>query len=316
MSSSTMRAARQDAFGGPDVLRVVEVPAPVALPTEVRVRVSAVGLNPVEALIRSGRFPLLGPPPFILGWDVAGVVEEVVPGVNRFAVGDEVFGMPFFPRAAAAYAEQVAAPSRQLVRKPRSLSHAEAAALPLAGLTAWQSLVDVAQVRAGQRVLIHGAGGGVGHLAVQLARGLGAHVIATVSEDKADLVRALGASELVDHRRVRFDEAVREVDVVLESVGGENALRSIRSLRPGGLLVTLVERTNDALRREVERAGRRFAGISVEPDPVGLEGLAAWVEAGKLRVHVARAYPFEEVAEAHARLDQGHIHGKLVLTLT
>lgn len=155
--SSTATRAGQQAFGGPEVLELTEVDRPAPLPTEVLVRVRAVGVNPVEAVIRSGRFPLLGEPPFILGWDVCGVVADIEPGVTRFRPGDEVYGMPFFPRPANAYAEYVAAPSRQLARKPASLSYAEAAALPLAGLTAWQALVDTARVAAGQRVLIHGA---------------------------------------------------------------------------------------------------------------------------------------------------------------
>src|SRR5581483_9262134 len=168
-----MRAITQERFGGPDVLQLIESPRPRPIPTEVLVRVHAIGLNPIETLIRSGAFPLLGQPPFILGWDISGVVEEVVPGTSRFKVGDEVYGMPFFPRAASGYAEYVAAPSRQLALKPRNIDHAHAAAIPLVGLTAWQSLVDIAKLEAGQRVLIHGAGGGVGHLAVQIAKALG-----------------------------------------------------------------------------------------------------------------------------------------------
>jgi len=144
-----MRAVIQTQFGEPDVLHLAEVPDPEPLPTEVLVRVHATSYNPVEAFVRDGRFPLLGQPPFILGWDLSGVVEEAVAGTNRFKPGDEVFGMPFFPRAASTYAEKVAAPSRQLALKPKSLSHEQAAGLPLAGLTAWQSLVDVAAVKPG-----------------------------------------------------------------------------------------------------------------------------------------------------------------------
>src|SRR5690349_21524667 len=153
-----MRALVQRTFGAPSVLELIEVDEPRPLPSEVVVKVHAIGLNPVEAFVRAGHFPLLGPPPFILGWDVSGIVESRVAGVNRFNIGDEVFGMPFFPRVAATYAEKVAAPSRQLVKKPAALSHTQAAALPLAGLTAWQSLTEAARVRPGQRVLIHGGG--------------------------------------------------------------------------------------------------------------------------------------------------------------
>lgn len=307
-----MKAIVQHQFGGPEVLRVEEVPRPTGLPTEVVVRVEAVGLNPVEAFVRAGGFPLIGQPPFVLGWDIAGVVEEVVPGTNRFKPGDEVFGMPLFPRAAGAYAEYVAAPARQLARKPRSLDFVHAAALPLAGLTAWQALHDVARVGPGQRVLIHAGGGGVGHLAVQIAKNLGAHVVTTVSADKLDFVRDLGADELVDYRARDFAETVRDVDVVIESIGGDYARRSLRTLKPGGMLVTLVERMNAALAADVIASGRRFAGVSVEPDASGLERLASWVDEGQLRVHVDETFSFAEVAHAHARLE-GSTRGKLVM---
>ncbi len=307
-----MRAIVQHRFGPPEVLAVEEVPDPDPLPTEVVVRAEAVGLNPVDAVVRSGRFPMLGPPPFILGWDVSGVVDAVVPGTHRFEVGDEVFGMPLFPRPARAYAERVASPSRQLARKPRGIDHIHAAALPLAGLTAWQSLVDIAHLQRGQRVLVHGAGGGVGHLAVQIAKGLGAHVTATAGADKLEFVRSLGADQLVDYRAQDFTEAVRDMDVVLESIGGGYAERSLRTLRRGGLLVTLVERTNAELAALTRTAGMRFAGVSVEPDGPGLETLAKWVDDGRLVVHVDEVFRFADAAPAHHRLERS-VRGKLVL---
>jgi NADPH:quinone reductase-like Zn-dependent oxidoreductase len=307
-----MRAITQYRLGDPEVLQLAEVDPPNPIPTEVLVRVSAIGLNPVEASIRRGSSPMLGQPPFILGWDISGVVEQVVPGVNRFQPGDEVYGMPMFPRPANAYAELVAAPSRQLARKPRSIDHAHAAALPLAGLTAWQSLLDVAQVQPGQRVLIHAAGGGVGHLAVQIAKGLGAEVIATASGAKADFVRKLGADEVINYEAEDFETVARDIDVVLESVGGDYAERSLRTLRPDGLLVTIVERTNAKLAAKVKASGRRFAGVIVEPDSAGLEQLAEWVDAGRLEVHVDETFPLAEAARAHRRLE-GSVKGKLVL---
>jgi NADPH:quinone reductase-like Zn-dependent oxidoreductase len=309
-----MRAARFDRYGGPEVLAVREVPRPTPLPTEVVVAVHAIGTNPVEAYIRSGAFPLVAPPA-IPGWDLSGVVDEVVPGVTRFAVGDEVFGMPLFPRAASAYAEYVAAPSRQLVRKPAALDHVHAAALPLAGLTAWQALVDTAGVAAGQRVLIHGAGGGVGHLAVQIAKARGAFVVATASAGKRDFVRGLGADQVIDYAAGDFAAQTGDLDVVLELIGKDYATRSIPLLRPGGLLVTAVERTNGALAAQVAAAGRRFAGITVEPDAQGLEALVALVEAGQLRVHVSHAIPLAEAARAHALYAEGGVTGKIVLTV-
>jgi NADPH:quinone reductase-like Zn-dependent oxidoreductase len=309
-----MRAIVQDTFGGPEVLRLVDVSDPAPLPTELVVLVKAIGVNPVETYIRAGRFPFAGQPPIILGWDISGVVESVVPGTNRFAPGDEVFGMPLFPRAAKAYAERVAAPSRQLARKPPSLGHDEAAALALAGLTAWQCLVDVAGVKAGDRVLIHAAAGGVGHLAVQIAKALGAQVIGTASPGKHGFVRGLGADEIIDYRSVDFTEIVKDADVVLETVGGDYGARSIETLRPGGLLVTIVDRLNRELAQKVSAAGRRFAGVTVEPDHGGLEALAALAETGKLKVHVEKAFPLEQAGDAHRYLVEAKPRGKIVLT--
>jgi NADPH:quinone reductase-like Zn-dependent oxidoreductase len=309
-----MRAVIQETFGGPEVLKVVELPSPSALPTELVVRVKAVGINPVEGFIRSGAFPLLGQPPFVLGWDVSGTVERVVPGTNRFAVGDEVYGMPMFPRAANAYAEQVAAPSRQLARKPSTIDHVHAAALPLAGLTAWQSLIDVASVKRGDRILVHAAGGGVGHIAVQIAKSRGAYVVATASAEKRAFVESLGADEVIDYRSVDFSATVRDIDIVLETVGGEYGERSLKTLRPGGLLVTIVDRLNEALASKAKLAGFRFAGVSVEPDHQGLEELARLVDEGQLKVHVERTFPLERVREAHQFLTT-QPKGKVVLTI-
>lgn len=310
-----MRAISQHRFGEPTVLELVDAPTPVPLPSEVLVRVHAAGVNPVDAMVRSGGFPLLGEPPFILGWDVSGVVEEVVPGVTRFEVGDEVYGMPFFPRPGNAYAEYVAVPSRQLARKPATIDHVHAAALPLVGLTAWQALVDTAQVQEGQRVLIHAGGGGVGHLAVQIAKARGAHVIATASAAKHDFVRTLGADEVIDYRNADFVEVVADLDVVLDTVGGPIGKRSISVLRPGGLLVTIVDRTDASLRAATIDAGRRFAGVTVEPDYVGLEALARLVDEGRLQPFVEHAVPFEKAAEAHELIESGRTQGKIVLSL-
>jgi NADPH:quinone reductase-like Zn-dependent oxidoreductase len=309
-----MRAISQLRFGGPDVLQVVEADRPRPVPSEVVVRVRAIGINPVEAKIRSGALPLLGDPPFVLGWDISGVVEEVVFGVTRFRPGDEVYGMPSFPRAANAYAEFVAAPSRQLALKPTTLDHAHAAALPLAGLTAWQGLVDAAHVDAGQTVLIHGGGGGVGHLAVQVAKLRGAHVSATASAAKRDFVERLGADVVLDYNRVDFTEEVGDLDVVLNLVGGDYGERSLQVLRPDGLLVTTVDRANAELAGKAEAAGIHLVGVTVEPDYVGLETLATLVDNQQLSVHVDQAFPFEKATDAHHLIESGHVTGKIVLT--
>jgi len=309
-----MRVITQHTLGGPEVLTVEDAPEPRPLPTEVLVRVRAIGLNPLEARLRAGEFPMLGRPPFVLGWDLSGVVEDS-PQTWRFRPGDEVFGMPLFPRAARAYAELVAAPALHLVRKPASLSHVEASALPVVGLTAWQGLVDLGGVGEGDRVLVHGGGGGVGHVAIQIAKALGAHVVTTASGSKRKFVEDLGADEVIDYTAVDFAEAVRDIDVVLDTLGGDTAGRSLAVLRPGGHLVTAVAEEDAALIAAYEAAGMRFSGVAVDPDPVALRGLVDLVEQGRLRVHVQRTFPFEQVADAHRLLDGGHLQGKLVLTL-
>ncbi len=309
-----MRVITQQLLGGPEVLTVVDAPAPRPLPTEVLVRVAAIGLNPIEAWLRSGDFPpLLGPPPFVLGWDVSGVVVESL--TWRFEPGDEVFGMPMFPRPGHAYAELLTAPGLQLVRKPPGLSHVEAAALPVVGLTAWQALVDVGGVTAGDRVLVHGGGGGVGHVAVQIAKARGAYVVATASGSKREFVEGLGADDVVDHTTVDFAEVVHDLDLVLDTIGGDTVERSLGVLRPGGHLVTAVAEGDAALTAKFEAAGLRFSGVAVDPDAVALQHLVDLVEQGALRVHVQETFPFERVADAHRVLDRGHLLGKVVLTV-
>ncbi|MFE7189746.1 NADP-dependent oxidoreductase [Kitasatospora sp. NPDC057541] len=307
-----MRAVVQQTVGGPEVLEVVETDRPTPLSAEVLVRVHAAGVNPVDAAVRSGMYPLLGEPPFGVGWDISGVVEEAAPGA-RFKVGDEVFGMPFFPRAATGYAEYVAVPSRQVARKPASLDHVQAAALPLAALTAWQGLVDAAGLAEGQRVLIHRAAGGVGHLAVQIAKARGAHVIALASEPKHEFVRSLGADEVIDYREEGFLERVGQVDVVFDSSSQGTA--SLAVLPEGGVLVSIMEHWNTALATEVEAAGRRFAGVSVEPDYASLEAIARLVDEGRIRPHIAETFPLEEAGKAHELIATGRTQGKIVLTV-
>ncbi|KAA0943129.1 NADP-dependent oxidoreductase [Streptomyces apricus] len=320
MSADTMRAVVQDAFGGPEVLRVQQVPRPVPLPTEVLVRVHAAGVNPVDWKTRagSGMAHVLGEPPFTVGWDVSGVVEEVGFGVTTLRPGDEVYGMPWFPRAGNAYAEYVTAPARQFARKPATLDHVRAAAVPLAALTAWQVLVDTAHVRAGQRVLVHAAAGGVGHFAVQFARHLGAHVIATASAARHAWLKELGAAESIDYTAAPFEEAVADVDVVVDLVGDDHdrtSTRSLEVLRPGGLLVAVPSGVSPELARAAEAAGVRTSAFLVEPDGAGLTAVAGLIDAGHVAVEVEETYPLEEAGTAHARGETGRTRGKLVLTV-
>ncbi|WP_395295342.1 NADP-dependent oxidoreductase [Kitasatospora hibisci] len=307
-----MRAVIQKSFGGPEVLEVVETERPAPLGAEVLVRVHASSVNPVDVGVRSGAYPLLGEPPYGVGWDISGVVEEAGPGA-RFKPGDEVFGMPFFPRAATGYADYVAVPSRQVARKPATLDHVQAAALPLAALTAWQGLVDAAGLTEGQRVLIHRAAGGVGHFAVQIAKARGAHVIALASEAKHDFVRGLGADEVIDYRTTDYTEAVADVDVVFDS--SSEGVRALEVLKPGGTLVSIMEHWNTELAAKIEEAGRRFAGVSVEPDYASLEAIAALVDEGRIRPHVTATFPLAEAGKAHELVGSGRVQGKVVLTV-
>ncbi len=316
----TMRAVTQDTFGDTSVLQVRQVPRPTPLPTEVLVRVHAAGVNPVDWKTRTGggMAGVLGSPPIILGWDVAGVVAEVGYGVTTLRVGDRVYGMPWFPRQAGGYAEYVTAPARQFAVIPDSLSFEHAAAVPLAALTAWQALVDAAHVTAGQRVVITAAAGGVGHFAVQFAKHLGAHVIAVASSRNADWLRTLGADEVVDYTAVRFEEEIQDADVVIELVGqgiDETSSRAVRTARPGGFMVAIPGGLSPEAARAAADAGVRITPILVEPDGHALARIADLIASGAVRVEVAEVYPLEQAALAHARGETHRTRGKLVLAV-
>jgi NADPH:quinone reductase-like Zn-dependent oxidoreductase len=247
---------------------------------------------------------------------VSGIVEEVGFGVTTLAPGDEVYGMPWFPRAAGGYAEFVTAPSRQFARKPRSITHEQAAAVPLAALTAWQSLIDTAHVQSGQRVLVHAAAGGVGHFAVQIARHLGAHVIGTASSARHDWLTGLGADELIDYTTVAFEEVLADVDVVLDLAGdarGSTSTRSLTVLRPGGLLIAVPGGVSPELAAAADAAGVRATPFLVEPDGAALTRIAELIDAGTIRVEVEEVFPLGEVARAHTRGQANRTRGKLVL---
>ncbi|WP_041832271.1 NADP-dependent oxidoreductase [Actinoplanes sp. N902-109] len=317
---TTMNAVRQHSFGGPEVLTVEQVERPAAQPTEVLVRVHAAGVNPVDVKTRagSGMAGVLGTPPVILGWDVAGVVEEAGFGVTTLAAGDKVYGMPWFPRQAGAYAEYVTAPSRQFARMPAGVSFEQAAAVPLAGLTAWQALVDTADLQPGRRVLITAAAGGVGHFAVQLAKHLGAHVIAVAGPRNQQWLTDLGADEVLDYTAGPFEKSVGDVDVVLDLVGDAvdaTSTRSLHTLRTGGLLIAVPSGVSPDLAAAAAAAGVRATGILVEPDGPALASIATLIEQGAITVEVAATFPLAEAAAAHRTLEEGHTRGKVVLTV-
>ncbi|WP_436778468.1 NADP-dependent oxidoreductase [Streptomyces sp. URMC 126] len=314
MSKKSMRAITQDTLGGPDVLRVSEVERPEPGIGEILVRVRAAGVNPIDLKTReAGMF--LGEPPFVLGWDVSGVVEAVGTGVRLFEVGDEVYGMPSFPAQAGAYAEYVAAPARHFAHKPARLDHVQAAALPLAALTARQALTDAGRVGRGRRVLIHAAAGGVGHFAVQIAKAHGAHVIGTARAARHDALRELGADELVDYTRTDVNATVRDVEFVLDTLGGRNTSATLATLRDGGTLVSLPGPEADEVVPEAAERGIKAGFMLVEPDRAGLLAITEMVEAGSLRPVVEKELPLEEAAEAHRLAERGGNLGKIVLTV-
>ena len=316
-----MRAVLIDEFGGRDKLRVADVPEPRLLPDGVRISIRAAGVNPVDWKTREGRqqprFPHVFP--LILGWDAAGVVEEVGPAVTRVQPGDEVFAYcrkHFIGEGT--YCEQVVVPQEFVAAKPASLDWAEAAAVPLAALTAWQCLTERLQLAEGETVLVHAAAGGVGHFAAQMAVALGARAIGTASARNEEFVRGLGA-EFVDYRD---GELPGRVDAALDPLGGE-ALE--RTLRLADRVVSIVQpagaggaqlsgRASSAPPTTLPASGGHLYHY-VRPDGVQLEGVARLVDEGLLRPHVERAFPLEEAAAAHELLEDGHVRGKLVLTI-
>jgi NADPH:quinone reductase-like Zn-dependent oxidoreductase len=314
MSEQTMKAIQQTELGGPEVLKLVEVPRPRPEPTEVLVRVHAAGINPADWKSRSRGLPV-GELPFIPGWDVAGVVEEVGFGVTTLAVGDRVFGMVRFPREGAAYAEYLTVPSRQLAIVPDQVDDVQAAALPLSSLTAWQTLVDTAEVGAGDRVLILAAAGGVGSLATQIAKDLGAYVIGTAGAEDHDYLRQIGADEAIDYRAVDVGTAVSDIDVVVDLVGGKTGLGAVPCLGDGGLIVTVPSGQTDLTALAVLAGDRvRTSAFLVEPDQIGMREIASRAARGKLAVRVGATFPLAEAAAAQAASESG-AGGKVVLTV-
>jgi NADPH:quinone reductase-like Zn-dependent oxidoreductase len=306
-----MKGVRIHAYGNADVLAYEDAPLPSITSHDLLVRVVAASVNPVDWKVREGylREMISYPLPLTLGWDVSGVVEAAGAGVSRFKVGDAVFSRPDIRRNGT-YAEYVAIREREVALKPRTVSHVEAASLPLAGITAWEALFTAAQLRAKQRVLIHAGSGGVGSLAVQLARSRQAYVIATTSGRNRDFVKSLGADEVIDYRAQPFEELVNDVDVVFDTIGGKVQDSSWSVLKPGGILVSIISAP------PAERAkalGIRSAFVFIEPNADILVRLADLVDIGSLRPIVSAEFALEDIAQAHALSQTGRAVGKIVL---
>ncbi len=301
-----MKAVRIHELGGAEVLRVEEVPEPEAGEGEVKVRVMAAGVNPADWKFRRGLIKVSLP--MTMGLDIAGVVEAVGAGVSDFAPGDDIFGK--VSPAYGGYAEYTVAKVTEIARMPRSIGYVEAAAVPTPGLTAWQALFDTAGLEAGQSALIHGAAGGVGMFAVQFAKWKGAYVIGTASGEHAGFVRDLGADEVIDYREQRFEEVVHDVDVVLDTVGGDTFERSWSVLKRGGFLVTLIAEVPEG---EAERRGVRAAHLATKSDGKELAQIAALTDEGRVKVVVAEVLPLSEARKAQEMSESRHVAGKIVL---
>lgn len=308
---ATMKAVRIHEYGGPEVLRYEDAPRPEAGPGEVLIRVHAASVNPVDWKVRAGyaKDRLKYKMPFIPGWDVSGVVEAVGSGVSRLKVGDEVYSRPDISRDGT-YAEYVVVKESEVALKPKSIDHVHAAAIPLAALTAWQALFDGAKLSAGQTVLIHGAAGGVGTFAVQFAKMKGARVIATASKKNHEFLRSLGADEVIDYNTTKFEDVVRDVDVVLDTITGETADRSYQVIKKGGIYVSILAPPSP---EKAAAHGVRTHHTFVQANAEQLNEIAKLVDSGKLKLTIEKVFPLAEARAAQELNAQGHTRGKIVL---
>jgi len=310
---ATMNAVRVHRYGGPEVLSYEQVQFPQPGPGEVLIRARAAGVNPLDWKFRNGYVKDLIPLPLpaIPGWDFAGVVAATGAFVEGLQPGDEVFGMSDLSRGGA-YAEYIVVQDSEVALKPTSIDYLRAAAIPVSALTAWQSLFDAAELSAGQSVLIHGAAGGVGSFASQLAKWRGAYVIGTASEHNHQFVRRLGVDEVIDYRTTRFEENFRNIDVVLDAVGRRTQQRSWKALKPGGMLVSVVSAPSaeDALAN-----GVRHAFVFVQPNALQLDKITDLVDSGVIQPFVQTVFPLSEAGVAHQLSQAHHARGKIVLRI-
>lgn len=297
-------------------LKFEDIEIPQILDNEVLIQVKAISINPVDVKTRAGKGVygrLKDMKPIIIGWDISGIVVKIGNEVTDFEVGYEVFGMVNFPGHGKAYAEYVAVPADQLALKPASISFEEAAAATLAALTAWQALVTNAKIKADDRVLIHGAAGGVGHYAVQIAKLFGAHVIGTSSANNKDFVLSLGADEHIDYQNQKFEEIASDLDFVLDTIGGDNIDRSLEIIKPGGTLISIPSGLNEAVTEKSKAKGVNGYFMMVQSNGEDMSKLAELLESGVLKSHVSATFKFEQMGDAHLQVETGKTRGKVVV---
>ena len=311
-----MKAIILKDFGGADQLQEVELPVPGISEGEVLVEVKAISINPVDVKTSQGKGAagqFKDADPKILGWDMAGIVKESKSPL--FEPGDEVFGMVNFPGQGKVYAEYVAAPADQLAEKPASISFPAAAATTLAALTAWQAFSDHSRVRAGQRVLVHAAAGGVGHFAVQIAKHAGAFVTGTASAANRDFVLGLGADVHIDYKTDRFEDLAKDMDFVLDPIGGENIDRSLQVLKKGGTIISINSGANDQVEEKAKAKGMKGIKMLVQSSGEDMQNLASLLEDGALKPEVSLTFPFEKMKDAFAQVASGTTRGKVIVTV-
>ena len=310
-SAPTMKAVIIHEYGGAEVLKYEDVRRPEPKEEQLLVRVIAAGVNPVDGMIRSGMFAKEGNRafPIILGGDVAGVVEKVGSKITKLKAGDPVFAYVSLDNSGG-YAEYALVTEREAAPKPKSLTYVEAAAVPIAGMTAWQALVDTAKLSAGQTVLIHGGSGGVGSFAIQIAKARGAKVIATASTANQEFLKQLGADVAIDYTKQKFEDIAKDVDVVLDSIGRDTLARSYGVVKKGGIIVSLVARPKES---DLQKNGIRGTALNVEPDSEELVEIGKLIDARKIKVIVSQTFPLSQAIKAQEQVATGHTRGKIVL---
>jgi NADPH:quinone reductase-like Zn-dependent oxidoreductase len=306
-----MKAIRFHDYGGPEVMKYEDAPTPAPKDDEILIRVHAMGVNPVDWKIREGhvRQRIVLPLPAFPGGDISGVVEKAGAAAPGFSAGDEVMALIGL---VGAYAEYVCIKPGIAAPKPKAMTHVEAASVPLAALTAWQALTEKAGLKAGQKILIHAAAGGVGQFAVQFARVLGADAVGTCSPANNDFIRGLGASAALDYHSDIYTANAGKFDVVLDTMGGEVALRSLELLKPGGILVGVAPPSDKTI-AAASAAGKRTAGLQVRPEGAQLTEISRLIDAGKVRTTIAQVFPLAQAGKAHDLIKTGHTRGKIVL---
>lgn len=313
-----MKAITLIGFGGVENLVNTELSIPDISDNEVLVKVKVFSINPVDIKTRLGRGQasrLKEYNPMILGWDISGIVTKTGKSVTSLKKGDEVFGMINFPGHGKAYAEYVASPESHLALKPVNVSHEEAAAASLAALTAWQIVKEKVRIKPGDKVLIHSAAGGVGHYAVQMSKHLGAYVIGTASGRNREFVLSLGASEHIDYEKQRFEDVLKDLDFVLDTMGGDYIDRSLKILKSGGTIISIPSGASESVREKANAKGLNGDTFRVQSDGKNMKEISELLQKGIVKSHVSKIFRFDEIQSAHLQIETGKTKGKIVVVL-